>query len=214
MTTFEVRIEYCDEQPSKVLRLFKKEIEEWIFPKHYNMNSYHHLYNRGVNKETIFFEDNDYKYFFRKMKEYKEKYLIGIICFCLLPDHFHLFVKQTTNKYTIGKFIGDLTNAYTRGTNKKYNRTGVLLEGKTKSKLLTDENYFVWLCKYILNNPVNAALVKQPEQWEYSSAKESFGLANVGIVDTKEILKRFNSVTEFITFIKTEEIKFDYSLLF
>ena len=44
-------------------------------PKFYNMNSYHHLYNRGVNKDTIFFEDKDYKYFLRKAKEYKAKIL-------------------------------------------------------------------------------------------------------------------------------------------
>ena len=183
-------------------------------PKYYNMNSYHHLYNRGVNKETMFFEDNDYKYFLRRMKEYKEKYLIRVICFCLLPNHFHLFVKQLTNKYTVGKFIGDLTNAYTRGTNKKYDRTGVLFEGTTKSKPITNENYFIWLCKYIINNPIKAGLVKQSEQWEYSSFKEFIGITNTNIVDKKEILSRFNSVAEFTTFIKTEEVKFDYSLLF
>ena len=183
-------------------------------PKFYNMNSYHHLYNRGVNKETIFFEDNDYKYFLRKMKEYKEKYSIRINCFCLLPNHFHLFAKQLTIEYTIGKFIGDLINAYTRGTNKKYGRTGVLFEGKTKSKLIVNESYFIWLCKYILNNPVKAGLVNQPEEWEYSSAREYIDSANVNLTDIKEILSRYKSIDEFISFIKTGEIKFDYELLF
>ena len=183
-------------------------------PKFYNMNSFHHLYNRGVNRATIFFEDNDYKYFLRKMKEYKEKYSIRINCFCLLPNHFHLFAKQLTNKYTIGKFIGDLGNAYTRGTNKKYDRTGVLFEGKTKTKLITDESYFIWLCKYILNNPVKAGLVNQPEDWEYSSAKEYFNSTIVNLTDTKEILNRYESIYEFISFIKTEEVRSDYSLLF
>ena len=179
----------------------------WIIPKFYNMNSYHHLFNRGVNK-------GDYKYFLRKMKEYKEKYSVRINCFCLIPNHFHLFAKQLTNEYTIGKFIGDLTNAYTRGTNKKYSRSGVLFEGKTKSKLITDENYFIWLCKYILNNPVKAGLVSQPEDWEYSSAKEYFDSTDVNLTDTKEILSRYKSVDEFILFVKTEELRFDYSLLF
>ncbi len=178
------------------------------------MNSYHHLYNRGVNKGAIFFEDKDYKYFLRKAKEYKQKYSITIICYCLSPNHFHLFVKQLTNEYTIGKFIGNLTNAYTKGTNKKYDRTGVLLQGRSKSKLITDENYFIWLCKYILNNPIKAGLVNQPEEWEYSSAKEYFGLTNSGITDKDEMLKRFDSIDEFVSFIKTEKVKFDYSLLF
>ncbi|OGU76923.1 MAG: hypothetical protein A2V93_00365 [Ignavibacteria bacterium RBG_16_34_14] len=183
-------------------------------PKFYNMNSYHHLYNRGVNKGTIFFDDNDYKYFLRKMKEYKEKYSVRINCFCLLPNHFHFFTKQLTNDHTIGKFVGDLTNAYTRRTNKKYDRIGVLFEGKTKSKLISDESYFIWLCKYILNNPVKAGLVNQPEEWEYSSAKEYFNPFIMNLTNTKEILSRFKSIDEFKSFIKIEEVRFSYSLLF
>ena len=183
-------------------------------PKFYNMNSYHHLYNRGVNRDTIFFEDKDYAYFLRKMKEYKEKYSVMINCYCLLPNHFHLFVKQLTNVHPIGKFIGNLTNAYTKGTNKKYGRTGVLFQGRTKGKLIADEDYFIWLSKYILNNPVKARLVNQPEEWKYSSAKEYFELTNSNLTDKDEILKRFDTIDEFVSFIKTEKVKFDYSLLF
>jgi len=182
--------------------------------KAYYKNTYHHLYNRGVNKATIFFEDSDYKYFLRKMKEYKEKYFIQIICYCLLPNHFHLFTKQLTDEHTPGKFIGDLTNAYTKGTNKKYDRTGVLFQGKTKSKLIDDESYFVWLCKYILNNPVKAGVAIKPEGWEYSSANEYFGMTSLNITDKKEMLKRFNSIEEFASFIKIKEVEFDYSLFF
>jgi len=193
--------------------VFKKEIGMEI-PKFYNINSYHHLYNRGVKRDKIFLDDSDYKYFIRKMKEYRTKYLIEVICFCLLPNHFHLFVKQLTNEYTIGKFIGDLTNAYTRGTNKKYGRLGVIFESKTKSKLITDETYFIWLCKYILNNPVKAGLAIKPEGWEYSSANEYFGMTSLNITDKKEMLKRFNSIEEFTSFIKIKEVEFDYSLFF
>jgi len=182
-------------------------------PKFYNMNSHHHLFNRGVNRDTIFFEDKDYTYFLRKMKEYKEKYSIMINCYCLLPNHFHLFVKQLTNEYPMSKFTGNLTNAYTKGTNKKYGRTGVLFEGRTKNKLIVSEDHFIWLC-YILNNPVKAGLANQPEEWEYSSAKEYFGLATMNLTDKDEMLKRFNSIDEFVSFIKTEKVKFDYSLLF
>lgn len=183
-------------------------------PKFYNMNSYHHLYNKCVNKDKIFFEDNDYNYFMRKITEYKEKYEIRINCFCLLPNHFHLFVKQLTISKSIGKFISDLTNTYTKAINKKYGRTGVLLEGTTKSKLITDEEYFLWLCKYILTNPVKAGLVNKPDKWKYSSAGEYLDILDLNLTDTKEILGRFNSKEEFISFIESDKIKFDYSLLF
>jgi REP element-mobilizing transposase RayT len=178
------------------------------------MNSHHHLFNRGVNKNKIFFDDADYDYFMKKMKKYKEKYAIRINCFCLLPNHFHLFVKQSTIEKSIGKFIGDLTNTFTKGMNKKYSRSGVLLQGKTKSKLITDEEYYLWLCKYILNNPVKAGLVDKPEEWKYSSAQEYLGVLDSNLTDTEDILKRFNSKNEFISFISYDERKFDYSILF
>jgi len=105
-------------------------------PKLYYKNTYHHIYNRGVNKGLIFFEQSDYNFFIKKLKEYKRKYLIEILCYCLLPNHFHLFAEQTSDDYTIGKFVGDLTNSFTKGINKKYSRSGVLFQGKNKSKLI------------------------------------------------------------------------------
>jgi REP element-mobilizing transposase RayT len=183
-------------------------------PKLYYKNTYHHIYNRVVNKGLIFFEQSDYNFFIKKLKEYKRKYLIEILCYCLLPNHFHLFAEQTSDDYTIGKFVGDLTNSFTKGINKKYSRSGVLFQGKNKSKLILDESYFIWLRKYILNNPVNAGLVKEPELWPYSSAKEYFNIHQADLTKTTEILGRFNSVIEFKLFIKDLEAKFDYSKLF
>lgn len=182
--------------------------------KFYYKNTFHHLYNRGINKDRVFFEENDYRFFLRKMKENKEKYFVSVNCYCLLPNHFHLFIKQLRNEYPIGKFIGSLTNSYTKGINKKYGRRGVLFEGKTKNRLITDESYLVNLCKYVLTNPVNAGLVKNPEDWKYSSARKYFGVAEDNITDEKEIMSRFMSVEEFISFINKREKAFDYSLLY
>lgn len=182
--------------------------------KHYNKNSYHHIYNRGVNRALIFFEQSDYDFFIKKLNEYRNKYLIDILCYCLLPNHFHLFAKQLSDEYTIGKFVGDLTNSFTKGINKKYNRSGVLFQGKNKSKLITDESYFIWLCKYILNNPVKAGLVKEPEFWQHSSAKKYLNVNQTDLTNTIEILSRFNSLKEFEHFIKDMQTQFDYSKLF
>ena len=183
-------------------------------PKNYFINTYHHLYNRGANRNVVFFGNSDYENFLRSLKRYKDKYMIQINCYCLLPNHFHLFVKQLTEEFTIGKFIGDLTNAYTRTINIKYNSSGVLFEGKTKSKLINDESYFLWLCKYILNNPVKVLLVKKPEEWQYSSAKEYFGYKDSEYTYTLEMLSRFSDLNSFKSFINQEENGFDYSNLF
>lgn len=180
----------------------------------YYKNTFHHLYNRGVERNKIFLDEGDYQYFLKKLRKYKEECSINMNCYCLLPNHFHLFVKQMTDDFPIGRFISNLTNSYTKGINKKYGRAGVLFEGRTSNRLITDDDYFWELCKYILTNPVKAGLVNKPEDWKYSSARKYFGIAEDFFTDEKEILNKFKSPNEFISFINEKGKAFDYSLLF
>ena len=117
-----------------------------------------------------------------------------------MSNHFHLFVKQTTNEHSISSFISDLLNSYVKSINKMYQRSGTLFESKTKSKEITDESYFIWVIKYILENPVKANLVNQIQDWEFSNARELFGLQSCNIMDlnfvesffqSKEIMQKF-----------------------
>jgi len=62
--------------------------------RNFYKNTYHHLYNRGANKAKIFFDEESYLYFLRRLKHYKNKYDIKILSYCLMPNHFHIFVKQ------------------------------------------------------------------------------------------------------------------------
>jgi REP element-mobilizing transposase RayT len=176
--------------------------------KEYFENTYHHLYNRGANQETIFFEEGDYNYFLKRLVLYKKKYSIKILAYCLIPNHFHLFAKQTENNKTIGMFVGSLLNSYTKFINTKYRRSGVLFQGPTKSKLINDEAYFVWLIKYILLNPSSAKLVRNVSDWKYSSYKEFF--EEDTIIDKEEILERFSTNSSFKNFIEKENESFDY----
>jgi REP element-mobilizing transposase RayT len=98
--------------------------------KKYYKDTYHHRYNRGANKANIFFEKEYYLHFLRKMKHYCNKYNIKILAYCLMTNHFHLFIKQTSDCPA------------------------------SKSKLIEDEAYFIWVIKYILENPVEAKMVK------------------------------------------------------
>ena len=141
-------------------------------PREYYKNTYHHLFNRGANREQIFFDRESYLYFLSRLKYYKDKYQIEILSYCLMPNHFHLFIKQQTEDLLISDFISSLLNSYVKSVNKKFKRSGTLFQGKTKSKPITDENYFVWIIKYILENPVKVNLVKNITDWEFSNAKD------------------------------------------
>ncbi len=64
-------------------------IRKTIFEK----GNYYHIYNRGCNKENIFWEHDNYIYLLKKLKEYKEEYNITVIAYCLMPNHYHLLLK-------------------------------------------------------------------------------------------------------------------------
>jgi REP element-mobilizing transposase RayT len=173
-------------------------------------NTFHHLYNRGANKNKIFFEREDYLFFLRKIKQYKTSFEIDILCYCLMPNHFHIFVKQLTDNKTIGKFVGSLINSYTKSINKKYNRSGVLFESGTKNKIINNESYFKWVCKYILVNPVQAKLVNIINDWEFSSARDYLNVRKGELNNKKIILSHFNSYDIFKEFLFDKK-EVDYS---
>jgi putative transposase len=177
-------------------------------PRYFQEDTYHHLYNRGANKAKIFFNDADYKIFGKRLHKYKKKYLVEVLCYCLMPNHFHIFARQTLEEYPLSKFISALTNSYTKSINKKYSRTGVLFQGRTKNKIIHDETAFSHLVRYILLNPVKAKLCKKFEDYEYSSAKELLGLKDMSITD-KTILSYFSDgedLKRFITGSDMDEI--------
>jgi len=181
-------------------------------PRLFQADTYHHLYNRGANKQEVFFDIKDYNYFREKLLLYKLKYEIEILCYCLMPNHFHFFVRQTKKDKPIGKFIGDLINSYSKTINKKYRRSGILFEGRTKNKIVYDENAFPILTKYILLNPLRAKLCGSFYEYEYSSAKELMGLSIKGITD-KIILNYFTDLNEFKKFILLEK-EIDLNLIY
>ena len=180
-------------------------------PRNYYKNSYHHLYNRGANKCERFFDKNDYLYFLKRLSYYSKKYKIQILAYCLMPNHFHLFVKQITDTFIISQFISSFLNSYTKSINKKYGRSGTLFENKTKSKLINDEYYFRWIIKYILENPLKAKMVNNIDEWEYSNAKELLNKRNGKLTDINKVKSFFQSEKQMIAFLTDKKTKINYT---
>lgn len=178
--------------------------------KNYFKDTYHHLYNRGANKAVIFFERDNYLYFLRRMNHYSLKYKIKILCYCLMPNHFHIFLKKMTDEYSVSLFISALLNSYVKSINEKYKRTGTLFESKTKSKQIDNESYFVWVIKYILNNPLEAGLVQNISDWEFSNAKDLHRIRNGNLTDVKYVESFFQSRKSMIEFLTNDSIKTTY----
>ena len=145
-----------------------------INPPFFN-SGYYHIYNRGVEKRSIFMNEWDYSRFmetldfyrknpqpqklsdFRRglvrLKEVKnQKELIKIFAYCLMPNHFHLLTQQLVDG-GITTFVSNLANSYTRYFNTKHERIGALFQGAFKAKLVNSDEYLLQLSKYIHRNP-------------------------------------------------------------
>jgi REP element-mobilizing transposase RayT len=144
------------------------------------------------------------------MKYYATKYKIKILAYCLMPNHFHIFLKQTTDDFSISLFISSLLNSYVKSINQKYKRSGTLFESKTKSKHIEDETYFKWIIKYILENPVNAVLAENIKDWEFSNARDLLGVRKGNLTDAKYVKSFFQSSKTMIEFLTDKTIKVNY----
>jgi len=135
---------------------------------------YYHIYNRGAGRAQIFFEETNYSYLVRLLHRYTEPYHIAVIAYCLMPNHYHLILRQDGEK-PLSAFINVVFNAYVQAVNRQQGRTGALFEGRFRHIEIGDEGYLIHLCRYVHLNPVQAGLVAIPERWPYSDYMEWIG---------------------------------------
>jgi len=103
--------------------------------------------------------------------------LVDIVCFCLMPTHVHVLLRQLRGK-GISVFMSNVLNSYTRYFNTKYKRRGTLWEGRFKSVLIKTQEQLMHVTRYIHLNPVTAGLVEKPEEWAPSSYREYVGMVS------------------------------------
>lgn len=150
--------------------------------KYYEQDQYYHVYNRGVEKRVIFVDDQDYAVFLGLIKKFltgerslevgssnrhRFKHLgdeVDLISYCLMPNHYHLFLYQKTAK-GISKFMRKLATGYSMYFNQKYNRVGSLYQGVYKASLISSDAYLCHISRYIHLNPNSYA------DYDYSSLK-------------------------------------------
>ena len=180
--------------------------------KDYVAEAYYHLYNRGVAKQGIFLDEEDYKKFIgylkiyltvpdlqgrtlkvspsRKLNNYTEK--IKLLSYCLMPNHFHLFIWQK-GENSITDFMRSLGTKYAGYFNKKYQRIGPVFQGRYKAVMVTTEPQFIYLSKYIHRNPLDILPSRTDlEGYKYSSYQNYLQRFNQTWVNTEEIMSYFS----------------------
>jgi len=189
-------------------------------------NYFYHIYNRGNNKEIIFYNDENYIYFLNKFDYYLNNYL-DVYAYCLLPNHFHFLVKVKQNdditysdgndrnhikrendaialsdgidilNHTITEQFRKFFLGYSQAINKQQSRTGSLFQKHFKRKLIDKENYLTRIIYYIHLNPMHHKLSHNYKNYHWSSYNSI--LSNMSTkVRRQKVLDLFENKMNFI----------------
>lgn len=145
----------------------------------------YHILSRGVNRAPIVLDDRDFQRFLsvfdycrysdypfkfsffktlsREQREkiragLKEKF-IGVIAYCLMPNHFHFVLRQEMDNGIVS-FINRLLTSYTKFFNTKHKRSGPLFDGRFKAVLVETDEQLLHLVRYVHLNPYSSAVVE------------------------------------------------------
>ncbi len=170
-----------------------------------------HIYNRGNNKEKIFYDDQDYRAFIFRIGlglGFEQEELSHELCnlpysriritetnkdnfklhaFCLMPNHFHLLVEQCKN-ISISKLISKVCTSHAKYINNKYDRVGHIFQDQFKAVLIENNPQLMWTSAYIHMNAVKDGLTKHPNEYKWSSYNDFTDNRNLPIVHT-DLLK-------------------------
>lgn len=186
---------------------------------------YYHIYNRGVEKRNIFLDKHDYRRFLETIDFYRkvptpaklsdfrrgqigikkvesQTEIVKIVCYCLMPNHFHLLAQQLSNN-GISIFMRKMADSYTKYFNTKYKRVGSLFQGPFKAKFIEHDEYLLQLSKYIHRNSLELSFphrVWEGEMYPYSSYSYYLSGEAHPFCDTDFILDYFSKTNSNLSY--------------
>lgn len=189
----------------------------------------YHVYNRSVAQQPIFHNKHEYQSFLNCIDYYRfqnppyrfsfftrlnikdklttlkniyESYerLIDIYAFCIMPNHYHLLLKQLSDN-GISNFIRLLQNSYAHYQNTKNKRFGALFQSPFKAVRVETDEQFIHVARYIHLNPLTSYILKEPHElntfqwnsWKNYISSETESLINkellLGLIKRKNLEK-------------------------
>lgn len=172
----------------------------------------YHIYNRGVNKSSIFLEPENYRHFLILYSKYIDP-IFDTYAWCLMPNHFHFLIKvwdpdRVPYPYKKGidpsRALSHLFNAYAQSFNKRYGRTGKLFETPFKRKYIDSSEYFKQLIFYIHNNPVKHGFADTLLDYPWTSYQTIISVRGENMA-YPGLTGWFNSKSEFVEFHRSSK---------
>jgi len=152
----------------------------------FHENCLYHVYNRGNDRQPIFFSRANHLFFLQKVRD-SIRPRCELLAYCLMPNHFHFLLLATADtlktkliggvdKNVLSEGFKSVLSSYTQAINRQEGRTGSLFTQNTKAKELSGPDYGFTCFQYIHQNPARAGFVKRLEDWEFSSFRDYTGL--------------------------------------
>lgn len=151
-------------------------------PREISPSDVYHVMLRGVNKQRIFEQPEDYRKFVEILKtcmysdskcQVLTQPIFRIYAYCLMDNHVHLLIDTLGGD--LGEIIKRIAGRYAQWFNWRYKRIGHLFQDRYKSTTCFKDDYFYTLLDYIHNNPVKAGFCSKPSEYTYSSFNELSG---------------------------------------
>ncbi|MDH5561474.1 MAG: transposase [Deltaproteobacteria bacterium] len=131
--------------------------------------AWYHIMNRGRRRENIYTTSTDYHLFVDVMKETAEMFNLKVSAYCLMSNHYHLLVH--TPDGNLSRCMRHINGVYTQRFNRTHKKDGQLFRGRFKAVLVDSDSYLLEVLRYIHNNPVQAGIVKNADDFIWSSHK-------------------------------------------
>jgi len=159
---------------------------------------HYHIVFRGINRQTIFHDDEDRTVFLNRLKLVRAENGYELIAFCIMNNHVHLLVRETGVE--IGHIVRRVLSSFVFWYNGKYERVGHLFQDRFKSEPINSDAHLLRCVRYILQNPVKAKTCATVWDFPWSNAQlfleEKPSFAEVGMI--QEMLQPRAALIEFM----------------
>lgn len=127
----------------------------------------YHVMLRGINRQEIFKDDEDYRRFLRTLTDCKHISGFDLYAYCLMPNHIHLLIREKGEPLEL--IVKRIGSRFVWWYNLKYERVGHLFQDRYKSEPVEDDSYFLTVLRYIMQNPMKAGMEETLGSWPWSS---------------------------------------------
>ena len=161
----------------------------------------YHIMLRGINRQSIFEDEEDNEKFLQTLVECKLVCGFKIYGYCLMGNHVHLLLK--VGKEELGQIFKRIGSRYVYWYNWKHRRSGHLFQDRFKSEAVEDDNHFLTALRYIHQNPIKAGLCEKLDTYKWSSYHEYIegkGITDIdfafGIIEKNKFAKFMNETNK------------------